>query len=160
MRDFLGREFRASVGVNDDRNAVLAADFIDAQARQKGIAVRRSGVDPDPSVLCDPELIYQVVLNLLVNAAQILSSRGIIEIKLIGARDGYAGFEISDNGPGMTTDVRARVFEPFFTRREGGAGLGLTFVQRIVQEHRGRVFLETEPDQGTAFRVLLPVADA
>jgi len=135
-----------------------AVDFVDAQARQKRIAIRRRATDPDPVILCDPELIYQVALNLLVNAVQILPDGGSIEIGLLPARDGYAGFEVHDNGPGMTDEVRARVFEPFFTRREGGTGLGLTFVQRVVQEHRGRVSVESEMGRGTVFRISLPVS--
>jgi signal transduction histidine kinase len=136
-----------------------AADFVDAQARQKRIAVRRRVVDPDPVILCDSELIYQVALNLLVNAVQILPDGGAIEIGILPVREGYAGFEVRDDGPGMTEEVRARIFEPYFTRREGGAGLGLTFVQRVVQEHRGRVSVESEVGHGTVFRVTLPVAE-
>ena len=136
-----------------------AADFVDAQARQKHIAIRRRAIDPDPVILCDPELIYQVALNLLVNAVQILPAGGSIEIGLLPVRDGYAGFEVRDDGPGMTDEVRARAFEPFFTRRDGGAGLGLTFVQRVVQEHRGRISVESEVGCGTVFRINLPVSE-
>ncbi len=134
-------------------------DFVDAQARQKHVTIRRRAIDPDPVVLCDPELIHQVALNLLVNAVQILPAGGAIEIGLLPARDGYAGFEVRDDGPGMTQEVCARIFEPYFTRRQGGAGLGLTFVQRVVQEHRGRVSVESEIGRGTVFRVTLPVAE-
>jgi two-component system sensor histidine kinase HydH len=135
-----------------------AVNFVDAQARQKGITIRRLATDPDPVIHCDPELIYQVALNLLVNAVQILPDGGSIEIVLLPARDSYAGFEVRDNGPGMSIDVRARIFEPFFTRREGGAGLGLTFVQRVVQEHRGRISVDSEVGRGTIFRVNLPAS--
>jgi signal transduction histidine kinase len=137
-----------------------AADFVDAQARQKHLTIRRRATDPDPVILCDPELIYQVALNLLVNAVQILPEGGAIEIGILPPRDGYAGFEVRDDGPGMTEEVRTRIFEPYFTRREGGAGLGLTFVQRVVQEHRGRVSVESEVGRGTVFRVTLPIAEA
>jgi signal transduction histidine kinase len=136
-----------------------AADFVAAQARQRHITIRCRAINPDPVILCDPELIYQVALNLLVNAVQILPDGGSIEIGLLPACDGYAGFEVRDDGPGMAEEVRARVFEPFFTRREGGAGLGLTFVQRVVQEHRGRVSVESEIGRGTVFRVNLPVSE-
>jgi signal transduction histidine kinase len=136
-----------------------AADFVEAQARQKRINIRRRIIDQDPVIFCDPELIYQVVLNLLVNAVQILPDGGSIEIVILSAREGYAGFEVRDDGPGMTDEVRARVFEPFFTRREGGAGLGLTFVQRVVHEHRGRISVESEVGRGTTFRVTLPVSE-
>jgi len=136
-----------------------AADFIEVQARQKQITLQRSPLEPDPIVYCDPELIYQVALNLLVNAVQVLPEGGTIAIAPLPARGGYAGFEIRDDGPGMPEDVRAHVFEPFFTRREGGAGLGLTLVQRIVHEHRGRVAVESAVGQGTVFRITLPVAE-
>ena len=65
-----------------------------------------------------------------------------------------------DNGPGMSEQVRARIFEPYFTRREGGTGLGLTFVQRVVQEHRGRVTVDSAPGLGTTFRIHLPLGEA
>jgi signal transduction histidine kinase len=136
-----------------------AADFVDAQARQKHLTIRRRTSDPDPVILCDPELIYQVALNLLVNAVQILSDGGSIEIGLLPLRDGYTGFEVRDDGSGMSEEVRTRIFEPFFTRREGGTGLGLTFVQRVVQAHHGRVSVESEVGHGTVFRVNLPVAE-
>jgi signal transduction histidine kinase len=136
-----------------------AADFVDAQARQKRIAIRRRAIDPDPVVRCDPELMYQVALNLLVNAVQILPDCGSIEINLLPARDSYARFEIRDDGPGMTDEVRVRIFEPFFTRREGGAGLGLTFVQRVIQEHRGHVSVESKVGRGTVFRLSLPLSE-
>jgi signal transduction histidine kinase len=135
------------------------ADFVDAQARQKQILIQRHPVDPDPVVLCDPELIHQVALNLLVNAVQVLPENGVVEISILPARGGYASFEVRDNGPGMTEEVRTRIFEPFFTRRDGGAGLGLTFVQRVVQEHRGRVSVESQVGQGTVFRVSLPTVE-
>jgi signal transduction histidine kinase len=134
-----------------------AVDFVDVQARQKRITIRRRGIDPEPVMRCDPDLIYQVALNLLVNAIHILPQGGSIEINLLPARDGYAGFEVRDDGPGMTSEVRARIFEPFFTRREGGTGLGLTFVQRVVQEHRGRIWVESEVGRSTLFRIDLPL---
>lgn len=136
-----------------------AADLVEAQAREKGVAVRRRPLEPDPAALCDPELVYQVALNLLVNAVQILPAGGSVAIALLPPRDGHVGFEVRDDGPGMTDEVRAQVFQPFFTRRDGGAGLGLTFVQRVVQEHRGRISVESAVGRGTAFRVELPAAE-
>jgi len=136
-----------------------AADFVDVQARQKHIAIRRHAVDPDPVLFCDSELIYQVALNLLVNAVQILPDGGSIELNLSPPRDGFAGFTVRDDGPGMNREVCTHIFEPFFTRREGGAGLGLTFVQRVVQEHHGQVSVESEIGRGTAFHVTLPLAE-
>jgi signal transduction histidine kinase len=136
-----------------------AVDFVAVQARQKHIVILRRALDSDPVIFCDSELIYQVALNLLVNAVQILPEGGSIEVSLLPARDGYAGFEVRDDGPGMNDEARTRIFEPFFTRREGGTGLGLTFVQRVVQEHHGRISVESEMGCGTVFRVNLPVSE-
>lgn len=136
-----------------------AVAFVEPQAREKQLVLTRLPAPADPSVACDPELIYQVVLNLLVNAMQILPHGGRIEVRLLAPADGQAGFEVRDDGPGMSEDVRARIFEPYFTRREGGTGLGLTFVQRVVQEHRGRVTVDSAPGLGTAFRIWLPLGE-
>jgi signal transduction histidine kinase len=136
-----------------------AVDFAEAQAREKGISLRRRSIDPDPVVLCDPELIYQVALNLVVNAIQILSPGGSVEVALLPVRGGEGGFEVRDDGPGIPEGLHARIFEPYFTSREGGAGLGLTFVRRVVQEHRGRVSVESAHGRGTVFRVELPAPE-
>ncbi|MGH3993784.1 MAG: ATP-binding protein, partial [Pseudonocardiaceae bacterium] len=87
---------------------------------------------------------------------QMLSDGGSVDVGLLPPRDGYVGFEVKDDGPGMSEEVRARIFEPYYTRRNGGAGLGLTFVRRVVQEHRGRISVESTPGSGAVFRVELP----
>ncbi len=135
-----------------------AADFVEVQAREKGVRLRRSVVEPEPVALCDPELVYQVALNLLVNAIQILAEGETVELSLLRSQDGYAGFEVRDDGPGIPAEIRGQIFEPFFTHREGGVGLGLTFVQRVVQEHRGRIAVESADGRGTVFRIELPAA--
>ena len=136
-----------------------AADFVDAQAKEKGVAVVRRQGDADPRVACDPELVYQVVLNLLVNAVQILPSGGHVALTLLLPQNGHAGFEVRDDGPGIPADLRASLFQPFATRREGGVGLGLTFVQRAVLELQGRITVADAPEHGTVFRVELPLAE-
>lgn len=136
-----------------------AAKFVEAQASQKRISIRLGRFKPDPVVSGDPELLYQVMLNLIVNAVQILPEGGEVVIGLDAAQAGRAGFEVRDNGPGVEPADCVRLFEPFFTRREGGTGLGLTFVQRVVREHRGEVLVDSEPGRGTSFRVLIPLAE-
>ena len=136
-----------------------AADFVEAQARERGIAIRRRAIEPDPLASCDPELVYQVALNLLVNAVQILPPGGAIEVALLPPRNGYASFEVRDDGPGIPEEMREKIFQPFFTRRDGGTGLGLTFVQRVVLEHHGRVSVSGNAGRGAVFRVELPAAE-
>jgi len=133
-----------------------AVAFVEPQAREQRLAVALAPGGDTPAA-CDPELIYQVVLNLLVNAIQIVPPGGRVDVRPLAPGGGYAGFEVRDDGPGMTEDVRTRIFEPYFTRREGGTGLGLTFVQRVVHEHSGRVEVDSAPGLGTTFRIWLPV---
>ena len=138
-----------------------AMAFVEPQAREKHLALACApAAAADVPVACDPELIYQVVLNLLVNAIQILPAGSRIDVRHLPPTRGQGGFEVRDNGPGMAEDVRARIFEPYFTRREGGTGLGLTFVQRVVHEHRGRVTVDSTPGLGTTFQIWLPLEDS
>ena len=136
-----------------------AADFVDVQARTNGVAIARRLAAPDPPVTCDPELVYQVALNLLVNAVQILPAGGHVEVSLLPPSDTHAGFAVRDDGPGIPADLRPNLFQPFATGREGGIGLGLTFVQHVVLEHHGRLAVEDAPGGGALFRVELPRAE-
>ena len=143
-----------------DRVVIRALDFVDGQARERGITIERVlSAEPRPA-RCDPEQIYQVVLNLLVNALQILPPGGVITVRTLPAHDGRVGFEVSDNGPGIAPAVLGWIFTPFFTLREGGTGLGLALVQRIVQAHQGTVAVDSVVGRGTTFRIDLPAGEA
>jgi signal transduction histidine kinase len=142
------------------RPVFRAADLVEPQAHESGIQIHRVPMAVDPTALCDAEAVYQVALNLLVNAIQALEDGGHIEVRIRRAKDGYAGFEVRDDGPGIPEELRGKIFLPFSTAREGGAGLGLTFVKRVVHEHRGRISLETGSGSGTCFRVELPPVEA
>lgn len=136
-----------------------ALDFIEMQANEKGITVHRVFEPNRCPARCDPEQIYQVALNLIVNALQILPPGGQITVRTFPPREGRVSFEVSDNGPGIPAELRERVFTPFFTMREGGTGLGLALVQRVVQAHQGTVSLHSVVGEGTTFRIELPVAE-
>jgi signal transduction histidine kinase len=135
-----------------------ALDFVDGQAREKGITIHRSfAADLDPA-RCDPEQIYQVALNLLVNALQILPPGGQITVRTLSARNRRVAFEVVDDGPGIPPELRERIFTPFFTLRRGGTGLGLALAQRVVQTHQGSLSVHSELGRGSTFRVELPIA--
>jgi signal transduction histidine kinase len=134
-----------------------ALEFAAGQARDKGLVVS-SEFPPAPPARCDPEQIYQVALNLIVNAIQVLPAGGHLTVRTLPTTDGRVGFEVADDGPGIPAEHRERVFTPFFSSRPGGTGLGLALVQRIVQAHHGIVTLSSEIACGTTFRILLPVA--
>lgn len=135
-----------------------AANFAAAQAARQQIRITCDFADADRPALCDPEQIYQVILNLLVNALQALPPGGCICLRTLPAESGTVGFEVGDDGPGLPCEIRGKIFQPFVTGREGGTGLGLAFVDRIVKAHRGSIAVRSESGKGTVFTVRLPVA--
>ncbi len=112
-----------------------------------------------PAVSVAANQIHQVMLNLLLNAAQATGRGGVIVVRT-GVRDGRAEITVSDNGPGIPADVLPRIFEPFFTTKEAGkgTGLGLSVSYGIVRDHGGELVAESTPGAGATFRVLLPLA--
>ena len=127
-----------------------------------------------PLVTADRSQIHQVLLNLCVNARDAMANGGIITLETLlvpsshvahkfGVADAakYACIRVSDNGSGMTADVKGHIFEPFFTTKERakGTGLGLSVVYGVVNNHRGFVQVESEVGIGTTFSIYLPVSE-
>jgi len=112
-----------------------------------------------PPVRCQPTLLGQVLVNLVVNAADALRDRPGARLCLRTRRlDGHALIEVQDNGPGVPADLRARIFEPFFTTKgEGGNGLGLWISAEIARLHGGELTLTEAPGGGSIFRLSLPL---
>jgi PAS domain S-box-containing protein len=112
-----------------------------------------------PPVECIPSQLNQVFMNLLVNAAQAIESRGTITLRT-GTEGGGVAIRIEDTGKGMSPDVQKRIFEPFFTTKAvgKGTGLGLSLSYGIVKRHHGRIAVQSEPGKGTVFTVWLPVS--
>ena len=101
----------------------------------------------------------QVVLNLITNGLDALAPGGVVNLELV-ERNGHAELVITDNGCGMTDEVRQHLFEPFFTRRRTGQGigLGLSITYRIIADHNGHIDVHSEgPGRGSQFRVSLPL---
>ncbi len=116
-----------------------------------------------PRCLVDAELSEQVFINLVVNAYEAMATEGgrlRVEIKETHW-NGRRGVEVSfqDTGPGVAEDIRGQIFNPFFTTKRGGVGLGLALVWKIVDEHGGSIRVGGEPGRGAEFRVFLPAAD-
>jgi nitrogen-specific signal transduction histidine kinase len=123
------------------------------------VAVR---VDREPHVMANRIKLQQVLLNLLKNAAHAIRGRadGRITIHL-DQEQSEALLRVEDNGCGMTADVAARIWEPFFTTKgEEGTGLGLDIVKAIVEAHHGTIECRTAPDEGAAFSIRLPAVQA
>jgi signal transduction histidine kinase len=110
-----------------------------------------------PALSLDAELIEQVFVNLLTNAAQASPPRSVITVKT-RADESMVEVAVIDRGKGIDAKHRDSIFNPFFTTRPDGVGLGLAIVQKIVDEHGGRILVESEAGQGAVFRVHLPVS--
>ena len=111
-----------------------------------------------PEVKCLPQQLNQVFLNILVNAAHAIETRG--EVTVATRREGETvAISIRDTGSGIPEEIRSRIFEPFFTTKEvgKGTGLGLSISYDIIQKHGGSISVESAPGEGTTFTIRLPI---
>lgn len=148
------------------RGEIRAIDLAELGREARGLlapacAVRGVELEgPDDTETCpvwaDPEAMRQVMLNLLGNALAATGEGGRIRIAT-GATRRAALLTVEDEGRGIEAEDLPRVFDPFFSRTEGGSGLGLSIVHGIVERHRGRIALDSRPGRGTRVRVELPL---
>jgi len=126
-----------------------------ARVRQAELDVR---VDPGvPSFAFDADQMTQVLWNIALNGVEALDGRGRVGID-VGLRGSTVGIVVSDTGRGMLPEERRRIFDPFYSRKPSGTGLGLTLARRIVTAHGGQIEVESTPGRGTCFTILLPLA--
>jgi len=113
-----------------------------------------------PQVKCYPQLLNQVFLNLLVNAAHSIEKRGEIQIKT-RANNGYVEIIIIDTGSGIPKENLPKIFDPFFTTKKigQGTGLGLNVVYNIIEKHRGEIDVKSDVGKGTTFTIRIPTAE-
>jgi hemerythrin-like metal-binding protein len=126
------------------------------EIKYKATVVREFGTLPP--VRCIPAQINQVLMNLLVNAAQAIEKQGTITLRS-GVDGDWAWIEVADTGKGMKPEVQKRIFEPFYTTKPvgKGTGLGLSLSYDIVTKHGGSFIVNSKPGEGSTFRVTLPV---
>ncbi len=153
---------KAVVRSRVDLNAVAAGalELAEPELRAAGVAVVRE-LDPElPVIRADADQLRQVLLHLLINARQAMQDQAGPRRLVVRTRSGPEGaaiLEVADTGPGVPPEHRRRIFEPFFTTKPQGvgAGVGLSFVQGLVEAHGGALALG-ESDAGALFRVILP----
>jgi C4-dicarboxylate-specific signal transduction histidine kinase len=146
---------RAWVKLNTVVDGSLA--LVAARITDRGVTVVRDFEPRLPAILADAVQLHQVVVNLAVNALQALHDGGTLTLRT-RSEPLHVTLTVEDSGTGMTPDVAARAFEPFFTTRNPGegTGLGLSIVQGIVLSHGGTIEFDSRPDAGTRFVVRLP----
>jgi signal transduction histidine kinase len=137
-------------------------DFYHPQCDQSGVILRVQLPADELSVNVDEGLFKQAMLNLMINAVQAMSvdedGRGelLIDAQLDGA---YVVVSVTDTGPGIATERLEEIFHPYVSGRAGGTGLGLPTTRRIIEEHGGRLRVDSEVGQGTSFRIMFPVCN-
>jgi signal transduction histidine kinase len=137
------------------------AALVDHKARDQGIALAVEAEPGLPEIAADPELLKTCFLNLLINAADAMPGGGTLSVTLRRGEDkGAEALVVTmvDSGHGMTPDEIRTAFEPYFSTKETGLGLGLALTRKIVEDHGGSITLESEPGKGTTARIALPLA--
>jgi signal transduction histidine kinase len=129
--------------------------FAGPSARRAQVEIKSFFPSDLPLVFLDRDLFQQAILNLILNAEQAMPHGGELTIQA-ERQDGEVLLHFIDTGVGMTPEVLSRIFRPFYTTRPGGSGLGLATTRKIVQAHRGRIEVQSEPGHGTKFTIALP----
>jgi len=127
-------------------------DLLASKAEHKQVRLERQLTAINSILVCDREQVIQIVLNLVINALHFVPDEGRIVVATHNEADSLV-MSVADDGPGIPADLRPRVFDPFFTRREGGIGLGLTIVQQIVQVHHGEIWVTESRWGGACFNI-------
>ncbi len=128
------------------------------QVLSKPIKIEFTPAENLPEVDHDSDQIHQVLLNLLLNAVQAIEGPGRVEVAVFAHEDSDdAVFTVSDTGRGIPAEHLPNIFRPFYTTKGDGTGLGLSLAKRIIEEHHGRIEVESKLGKGTTFSISLPV---
>jgi len=165
MQELLEYGKPAALSIESGDLRAVVGEAIDSRrpaAQAAGVSIRNGMPATLPALLMDPSRLRQVFENLIDNAIQYSDPGMTVDIRcnvVDHAGRQWVECRVEDEGPGFGPDDFDRVFEPFFSQREGGTGLGLSIVQRIVEEHSGRVVASNRPEGGGSIRVLLPLPE-
>lgn len=138
-----------------ERTEQLAREEIGRSA----VRLTRHPTTGRPVVVGDPDLLCQVLLGLVANAAEAVGGPGDVVLEAATRSDGVE-ITVADSGPGVAPELRGRIFEPFFTTRPKGTGLGLAVARQIVEAHQGTISVQDRPGGGARFVIRLPAAPA
>jgi len=144
-------------------------DFFTPTAEAANIVIKTYIPADLPAVLLDQELFAQALLNLMLNAEQAMPEGGEITLQAFvdpggGGKDEAAAepmvaLSIIDTGKGMDGEVQSKIFQPFFSTKPGGSGLGLPTTSKIIESHHGTIDVQSEVGKGTKFTIRLPAAN-
>jgi signal transduction histidine kinase len=130
--------------------------FLRPEVEKRRILINNGNLDGRSfTVRADPELLYRAFLNIFINAIQSMKDGGSINVRVEEQEKNYR-VEIQDTGMGISEENRKKIFNPFFTTKEKGSGLGLSIVKKIIEGHKGAIWIESEEEVGTRVFVELP----
>ncbi|MHB9072427.1 MAG: ATP-binding protein [Desulfobaccales bacterium] len=155
LRDFLRPALptKQEINVNEVIRDVKA--LMGDAIQEKGVVLEER-LDPNlPPVEVDPNQIKQVLVNLVKNAVEATEGQGKILLSS-GAKDGQVWFAVQDTGKGMSEEVLEKIFNPFYTTKDKGTGLGLAVINKIITDHRGTIAVDSSAGSGSTFTVKLP----
>ncbi|TVR00421.1 MAG: HAMP domain-containing protein [Spirochaetaceae bacterium] len=138
----------------------LVTEVVTTYATWPDLVIHTAHLGDDIEVIVDPGQIKQVLANLFTNATEAMSGAGEIVVRADLVKKGnsmYCRIQVQDTGPGIDVASHDKVFNPYYTTKRHGTGLGLSIVERIVFDHRGQIWFETQPGAGTTFFIDLPV---
>ena len=130
-------------------------DFNEPEAQRQKVQVKRE-IEALPSVQLDQSQFKQALLNLIINGVQAMEEGGVLTVRAKPLNEGIQ-IDVEDTGPGMESEQLDKIFDLFFSTKEDGTGIGLTIAKEVIEEHGGRINVESSPDQGTKFSIVLPL---
>jgi signal transduction histidine kinase len=139
----------------EELNNVIS--LVSSEARSRSITLENR-VDRLPVIEGDPEKLRQAFLNIILNGMQASSPGGSVIITVLPVRNESAYVELlfTDSGPGIPSEEKEKIFEPFYTTKEGGTGLGLAITRKIIEGHGGSITVESTSGSGATFHIRLP----
>jgi signal transduction histidine kinase len=133
-------------------------EFLQPEIADRDVLVETEFDRDVPLLDLDRDQIKQAFYNIIKNALQAMGTGGLLRIS-ITRNDTHAVVGFTDNGSGIASEDVTRIFEPYFTTKETGSGLGLLIVRRIVRDHGGELEMQSEVGRGTTVRILLPLKE-
>jgi PAS domain S-box-containing protein len=164
--DYIVRQFLEAIRPSPPKlilaqlNDVVRAtiELLRPEIENRGIVLEARPARQLPEVRMDPAQIQQALVNLVRNALQAMTKGGVLRLQT-GQSSENVWVSVADTGAGIPADQVKRIFEPFYTTKKKGSGLGLMIVQRIVRDHGGGIELESRVDEGSTFRIWLPLQE-
>ena len=146
---------KQTISLNKVAEDILS--LVKNQASFQNISISAELDNGVPPVLADADQMRQVVLNIILNAADAMQQGGTLRVRsCLETGSNRVMLKISDTGPGIPAEIQNRLFEPFFTTKKTGTGLGLAIAYGIMERHKGELKLESSPGHGTTISVILP----